>query len=161
LLPDGKPSGTLQEIKITSPQIQSMLKTYLAEIVEKAFPDFDPVDTIGISITGEVVKLADLRNIFKIRFPIGTSISQAIHELRTMPDVTFADPNGVVAPLFEPNDPYFSQQWNLKDANDHDIDAPEAWDITTGSSSTKIGIIDGGVENWHEDLSGKVSGDAG
>jgi len=45
--------------------------------------------------------------------------------------------------------------------DDADIDAPEAWGIFKGSSNIKIGIIDGGVENWHEDLSGKVSGDTG
>lgn len=45
-----------------------------------------------------------------------------------------------------PNDPYFSQQYNLTK-----IQVPKAWDITTGSSSVKIGIIDSGIAN-HPDL---------
>ncbi|MCK4233702.1 S8 family serine peptidase, partial [candidate division WOR-3 bacterium] len=62
-----------------------------------------------------------------------------------------------------PNDHHFQNgdQWGLNQTNDCDIDAPEAWQIFSGSTSIKIGIIDGGVENWHEDLSGKVTGDAG
>ncbi|MCP9290435.1 S8 family serine peptidase [Gracilimonas sediminicola] len=80
-----------------------------------------------------------------------------------------------ITQVVNPNDPRFDnpsssgsggQQWNLLNTgqnfgtNDADIDAPEAWDITKGSSSTKIGIIDNGVRSTHEDLAGKVTGDA-
>ena len=51
-----------------------------------------------------------------------------------------------------PNDPSFSQMWGLNNTGqtggtvDADIDAPEAWDITTGSSSVLIAVIDSGVQ---------------
>jgi hypothetical protein len=46
-----------------------------------------------------------------------------------------------------PNDPLFSQQWNLRM-----MDVPGAWRFTTGSNSVLLGNIDSGVNN-HVDLS--------
>ena len=40
-------------------------------------------------------------------------------------------------------------------APDADIDAPEGWELTHGSSEIKIAILDSGVECSHPDLSGK------
>ncbi|MBE9491801.1 MAG: peptidase S8, partial [Bacteroidetes bacterium] len=36
-----------------------------------------------------------------------------------------------------------------------DINAPQAWNITKGSSSIRIAVIDNGVED-HEELTGRV-----
>lgn len=56
-----------------------------------------------------------------------------------------------------PNDPYFQYQYYLHNTGqtggvtDADIDAPEAWDISLGSSSLTISVIDEGVAS-HEEL---------
>ncbi len=50
-------------------------------------------------------------------------------------------------PLMQPDDPRFFLQWNLKK-----IKATDAWDISTGTPSVKIGIIDSEIESTHEDL---------
>ncbi|MBD2578863.1 S8 family serine peptidase [Oscillatoria sp. FACHB-1406] len=50
-----------------------------------------------------------------------------------------------------PNDPLFSQQWNLKM-----MDVPGAWRFTTGSSQILLGNIDSGL-NYHQDLSRIIS----
>ena len=58
---------------------------------------------------------------------------------------------------FTPNDPLFIQQWFLNNQDDIDIDAPEAWGVTTGSSSTVVAVIDGhGFQLDHPELVGKV-----
>lgn len=70
-----------------------------------------------------------------------------------------AQPEFVYRLLLNPNDFFFSAfkgenslyQWNLRTIN-----APSAWDINTGSSSLTIAIVDTGVDDRHEDLSGKV-----
>jgi uncharacterized protein YjdB/Leucine-rich repeat (LRR) protein len=47
-----------------------------------------------------------------------------------------------------PNDPKYSQQWAIPDLN-----LPSAWDITKGSPTIKVAVIDTGIYRSHEDLS--------
>jgi subtilisin family serine protease len=61
-----------------------------------------------------------------------------------------------------PNDEFFNQSWGLENngqkmagmngRKDADIDASAAWDITTGSKSTVVAIIDTGIDYNHPDL---------
>ncbi|WP_293076587.1 S8 family serine peptidase, partial [Okeania sp. SIO3B5] len=57
-----------------------------------------------------------------------------------------------------PNDPSFGQLWGLHNTgqtggtSDADIDAPEAWDIQTGSNNVVVGVIDTGIDYTHPDL---------
>jgi subtilisin family serine protease len=54
------------------------------------------------------------------------------------------------AALLAPNDPLYSQQWNLGRMN-----LSSAWNTTTGSSSTTIAIIDTGFALSHQDLTNR------
>lgn len=67
------------------------------------------------------------------------------------PMVEFAEENLKIAPLQVPNDPYYPKEWHLTTIN-----APGAWDISTGSSGVVVAILDSGVDPTHPDLSGKL-----
>lgn len=70
----------------------------------------------------------------------------------------FAHPNFLIEcrNASVPNDPQFGSQWFLNQSSDKDIDAPEAWDITQGSSSVVVAVIDGhGYDLNHTDMTGK------
>ena len=56
-------------------------------------------------------------------------------------------------PLYcqQPNDPYYFFQWGLQK-----IQIEDAWEITGGSSSIKIAVVDTGCDLDHEDLAGKI-----
>jgi subtilisin family serine protease len=74
-----------------------------------------------------------------------------------------AEPNTIIWADATPNDTdYSSKQWSMNNtaqdggSADADIDAPEAWDVTTGSSSVVVGVVDTGVDYNHADLSGNI-----
>jgi subtilisin family serine protease len=68
-------------------------------------------------------------------------------------DTTNTDPS--VAPVY-PNNPSFGQQWGLNSPGDVDIDAPEAWAVTTGSSSTLVAVLDTGVDLTNPAFAGRL-----
>jgi subtilisin family serine protease len=61
-----------------------------------------------------------------------------------------------------PNDPDFPQLWALHNTGqnggtvDADMDAPEAWDITTGSDDVVVAVLDVGVDYNHPDLAANI-----
>ncbi len=88
------------------------------------------------------------------------------------PLVASVEPDFVIAPAAIPNDPSFGSLWGLHNIGqsgglaDADIDAPAAWETTTGSRNVVIAVIDTGVDYGHRDLaanawrnSGEIAGD--
>jgi subtilisin family serine protease len=74
-------------------------------------------------------------------------VPAAIADLEADPQVAYAEPNFVYRiDAAIPNDPSLGQQWGLDV-----IDAPEAWDIQTGSDSVTVAVLDTGWEYEHPD----------
>jgi subtilisin family serine protease len=88
----------------------------------------------------------------------------AINELRGAPAVRNVQPNHrVELRLAFPDDARFDTQWGMHNSganngkDDADIDAPEAWELTTGGLTATgdtivVAVIDGGFQLNHEDL---------
>jgi subtilisin family serine protease len=74
-------------------------------------------------------------------------------ELERDANIEYVEPDFIAQALGTSNDPYFVQgsQWHLSK-----IQAPTAWDTTTGSASQIVAVIDSGVRSSHPDLVGKV-----
>ena len=65
--------------------------------------------------------------------------------------VAYAEPDFLVEVVGSPDDPYFSKEWGLTR-----VEAPQAWEVTTGSNSINIAILDTGVDLDHPDLADKI-----
>jgi subtilisin family serine protease len=89
-----------------------------------------------------------------------------IKQLQLDPRVRYAEPNYIVHVDATPNDPSFGQLYGLNNTGqtiqggagtaDADIDAPEAWDHTTGSSNVVVAVVDTGVDYTHPDLAANM-----
>jgi subtilisin family serine protease len=101
-----------------------------------------------------------------VRTVPGVSVPSAIASLEQDPDVMYAVPNRYYRIAAVPNDPRFDQLWGLNNIGqavastvgvaDADIDAPEAWDLTTGSSNVTVAVIDTGIAYDHPDLRSNI-----
>jgi len=93
----------------------------------------------------------------------GQSVEGAIQELEANPAVKAAEPNYVMELQTTPNDSLFGLEWGLHNTGqtvnntagtaDADIDAPEAWERSTGSEDITVALIDSGVNLEASDLS--------
>jgi subtilisin family serine protease len=98
----------------------------------------------------------------RVELDDGVSVQAAVAQLNARDDVLYAEPNYLVYADGVPNDSRFGDEWAMHNTGqtvngiagtpDADIDAPEAWNVTTGSSDVVVAVIDSGVAYDHPDL---------
>jgi len=81
------------------------------------------------------------------------SVPRALAAYRSRSDVAWAEPDYVYRATLTTNDPQLPSQWGPRK-----IGAPIAWDVTTGSPSVFIAILDSGV---YSDTSSYIAPDGG
>ncbi len=95
------------------------------------------------------------------------SVGRLIAALAARPDVEYAEPNYIVHAIDTvPVDTHFGILWGLRNTGQTiagkagvsgaDIEATPAWDITKGSRSNVVAVIDTGIDYNHPDLQANV-----
>ncbi len=107
------------------------------------------------SLDGGGVKAArhiSARGVQLVTLRRGLSVKVAVALLEKLPNVEYACPNYIrKAAETIPADPGYPYQWAWPQ-----IDAPLAWDTTTGSGTVTVGVVDTGVDLEHPDLQGNL-----
>jgi subtilisin family serine protease len=90
-----------------------------------------------------------------VQLPAGVSVKEALARYRSDKNVLYAEPNYIVRTAQQmqltPDDPLFGDLWGMQN-----IAAPQAWEITTGSSDVVVAVIDTGIDYTHEDLAENI-----
>jgi serine protease len=107
-------------------------------------------------------RMLDARTeVVKLAHPMtGVDLERAVAALAGLPGVGYAEPDAIMLPTSVPNDPSFPTQWDLSDpsvSGFYGVNAPAAWDVTTGSASLTVAVIDTGYLD-HPDLAGRIAG---
>jgi subtilisin family serine protease len=94
--------------------------------------------------------LGELRY-FALREPRGASVyetrARVLERKELIADARFENMPMIVPVAAVPNDPLWAQQWDMAQ-----IDAPQAWDVTTGASTVIVCVLDQGCDLTHPDL---------
>ncbi|HET6544372.1 MAG TPA: S8 family serine peptidase [Chryseolinea sp.] len=93
----------------------------------------------------------DLSVYFKLKFDKSYPIEDYINDLYATGYFEIVEPVYVQTSFFMPNDPLIANQYYL-----NIIKANQAWDVTQGSPSMIIGIVDTGGDLNHPDLQGNI-----
>lgn len=102
----------------------------------------------------------------RVRLPPGLSVTEAQRWYALQPEVAYAEPNYRIHKTAVPNDPWFSQQWSLRNTGQTvngvtgvagaDIGAVAAWDHHVGSGDVVVALLDTGIDLDHPDLTGNL-----
>ncbi len=143
------------EASITSiPSEAAKLNTATTRVLIKISPNARLANVMfRMEEYGRVIENTELEKlgVFILEVP-ESQMEEKILELRNLSGVGLVEPDYPVQALDTfPNDPSFPSQYALTL-----IHAPQGWDISTGSSSVTIAILDSGVDLNHLDLAGKI-----
>jgi len=100
---------------------------------------------------GQPLSLSPDGAIMVVALDESTGLEEAIAAYQSQPEVKFATYDLLVYPALTPNDPDLLEQYHHMLCNSMD-----AWDVTTGSASVTIAVIDSGIDPDHPDLSAKL-----
>lgn len=111
----------------------------------------------------EIFKKHGLDRIYILKISKGNDAEEQVKRFNKESSVEYAELDYKVdIDSIIPDDEYFSSLWGIHNTvqtggtPDADIDAPEAWSTTTGSSDVVVAVIDTGVDYNHEDLSANM-----
>jgi thermitase len=108
------------------------------------------METLHRRVGGRVVQTIPQIGVLVVLVHAG-GVPGAVSVYASDPATEFAEPDSVAQAFVIPDDPYFGSQWGL-----YKVEAPAAWDSTTGSNTIRIAVLDTGISTSHPDLAGKV-----
>ena len=138
------------------------------ELIVRFAPAADAGDraTARVEADVDLERALPLPGVQLVKVEPGQSVPAATAELERSAEVVYAEPNFIRRLQAVPNDPLFPNLYGLQNSgqavagasgtSDADIDAPEAWDITTGSAQATVAVVDSGVDLAHPDLSSRI-----
>ncbi len=150
----------------------SVLVIYETDDRTMASDSFDSTALCANAIIGATVTQEFTNGVLPrcqvVSLPDDMTVDEAVIYYKDQPGVKYAEPNYIRTIDVVPNDPGYIRQWGLMNTGQStphfqsggtvgaDIGVEGAWNVTTGSDSVVIAVIDSGVDYLHEDLAANM-----
>lgn len=84
--------------------------------------------------------------------------SSAVKQLSVSPLVSYAQTDNIIKKdsVVVPNEATFPYSWGLSNPNGVDIDATDAWGVTTGNIYTIVAVLDTGIDLSNPDMASRI-----
>ena len=149
------------DISFVSGEVIVKFKENIIDLSENS--GHQAVDSFSESRQLESKEKISVANIAILESKTGESVESIINRLEDDPNVEYVQPNFQYEPFAIPtNDTHRGELWGLDNTGqlisgisgvaDADMDAPEAWVISEGSSSVVVAVIDNGIAYNHPDI---------
>jgi subtilisin family serine protease len=107
------------------------------------------VEVLALPLPSGVVPGSGLQ---ELSTPHEDRLGRALQALRAAPGVAYAEQDRQqYRPVRTPNDPMFSQQWGAQR-----VGLPAAWDLTVGSASVTVAVVDTGIHYGLPEFQGRL-----
>ncbi len=111
----------------------------------------DAVELIAATGATSVASVPRLPEAYLAQYASPAEASHAEQRLNQESAISSIESDAMAHYAFEPTDPMFKDQFWAQS-----IDLPAAWNITAGSESIVVAVVDSGVQASHPDLVGQV-----
>jgi len=138
-LPEGVTSGTIDHIQ--DPNLWQLADEFGLVSINRMYRDASHDESQIVSRIGEAVTLSNVWDVYLLEFPASRDTWTIVDSLRHIPCCIYSEPNALLTPCLVPCDSLFGLQWNLARIN-----MASAWDLQTGSTSVRIGVLDTGID---------------
>ncbi len=112
----------------------------------------EDTQALGQRLGGNVIDLLPEIHVVRLGLTNGESVAAATQRLEALTQVDYVEPNRLLQESLIPNDTLFGAQSSYLSL----IQAPQAWDVTTGSSSVIVAVLDSGIDITQPDIAGSV-----
>ena len=158
------PEMTAEEITPDTPEDYRDIKVHPSRLLVKFKNEISSlaIDNLNALVGAETLAIYQEIGVHKLEISSEIDLREALYMYKNNDQVEYAEPDYIVETCKVSNDPSLSQLWGLHNygqtggSDDADIDAPEAWNVTTGSSSVIIAVIDTGVDYTHQDIAANM-----
>lgn len=158
-LTGSEPDLDLEKEAVIVDIVPSNEKTYIpSEVIIKL--NDESINEKELARTHSLDIISSTKSSVLAKIDENESLTDKINSLMEDDRVSYAEPNYIYRATFIPNDPYYNNNWpgNIwgKQWGPQKIGSPAAWDITTGTPSSIVAVIDTGVDYTHPELIGRV-----
>jgi len=147
------------------PYVEGQLLVRLTEKPDGKIRTIDERNQILASMNGGIGQSCSkfIPGLTLVKLPEHLTVEDALPVFKGSDKILSAQPNYIYHTVSTfPDDPEFDDLWGMHNTGqtdgteDADIDAPQAWDIQTGSKDIIVAVLDTGVDYNHPDLKNNI-----